>query len=259
MMTGFYTAIVAYSRRWRPPSGRLRSAKLLPLLLAPLLLAGCHSGGSARDTRPDAVALTPSGTPPAPLASVCHTIWQTDLDEDVGQPEYWLHAMECANRMTPLQARAEAGHHQQASWHESFRQSILLNVAGISVAERRRAYQQLLDYRAQFPGAIYPLFKLWRQQQALRLILADERGRNQRQLEANAAEIAILQEQLRHQQRLLELTSRKLENLTDIERRLSSRKAAPAEFPPDGNGAPAGGDGSNPLPPVSGPAAGDKP
>ncbi|XBS68803.1 hypothetical protein ABK905_19815 [Acerihabitans sp. KWT182] len=130
----------------------------------------------------------------------------------------------------------------------------MLNAANISVVERRRAYQRLLGFRSEFPPSVYPIFKMWRQQQALRLILADERSSNQRQLEADAAQIDQMRQQQAELQSKLDITTRKLENLTEIERRLSARKQGMSD-----SGDNDVGDGSASDAPASGgPAAVDK-
>lgn len=167
-----------------------------------LLLSSCQQYGGLHSLLSE-VPGPHTHLAPSTLAKVCDDIWQDD-DGRVNQPDYWLSLMECASRMTP--ARAEAWRHQDASWQDSFRQSILLDAADIDVAGRRQAYHHLLGYRDAFPTGIYPLFSLWRQQQ--------ESDRQIRTLTAREQQL----------NQALATTTRKLQNLTDIERRLSSRK-----------------------------------
>ncbi|WP_413737488.1 two-component system QseEF-associated lipoprotein QseG [Sodalis sp. RH21] len=214
---------------------------LAPMMLAPMLLAGC-AGHSARS---DLSSLSPDpvqqATPHSRMAAECNELWQNDDKAALSDAGYWLRAMQCAERITPSQARAEAENQNGETWHDAFRQSILLNSAGISVVERRQSYQHLLGFRSQFPASIYPLFKMWRQQQALRLMLADERSRSQRQQEASASQIDQMRVQQIELQRKLDITSRKLENLTEIERRLSARKQLLPDNDEDDTAVPAAG------------------
>lgn len=217
---------------------------LRPVCLLPLLLAGCQGQHTHRGPALTAAAQSQLNVLPNRFAAECNELWQTDNAASLEDPAYWLRAMQCAERITPTQARAEAALQSGETWHDAFKQSILLNAAGISVIERREAYQRLLEYRSQFPADVYPLFKIWRQQQALRLILADERARNQHQQEANASQIETLRIQQIELQRKLDVTTRKLQNLTEIEQRLSARKQqSPDAQDADDNDAP---------PPVSG-------
>ena len=197
--------------------------KLVALLLSGLL-AGCASEPTGRDESSLLSATANQTLPPARFAAECDKLWQTDDKDSLSDADYWLRAMECAERMTPSQARLEAAGNEGESWDDAFRESVLLNSAGISIAERRRAYQRLLGYRSRIPPAVYPVFKMWRQQEALRLILADERAKNQRQQDAAAAQIEQMRQQQLELQSKLDITTRKLENLTEIERRLSARK-----------------------------------
>lgn len=224
---------------WRL-SAVCRPRAALVVLLAPLLLSACQQDGG-RHRLLSEVPGSHTHLAPATLAQVCDDIWQRD-DGVVNKPDYWLSLMECAPRMTP--ARAEAWRHQDASWQDSFRQSILLDAADIDVTERRRAYHRLLSYRDNFPAGIYPLFTLWRQHQALRLVLADERSRAQRQQQESDKQMRALTAREQQLKQELAATARKLQNLTDIERRLSSRKWQT----PDDDG-PAASDGGSGKPP----------
>lgn len=212
---------------------------LRPVCLLPMLLAGCHGYTGHRAGNDVSAIHVQTASPPSRFAAECNELWQTDEETSLDDPGYWLRAMQCAERITPTQARAEAERQTGETWHDAFRQSILLNSAGISVVERRQSYQHLLEFRSQFPSVVYPLFKLWRQQQALRLILAEERSRSQRQQEASAGQIDLLRIEQMELQRKLDVTTRKLQNLTEIEQRLSARKQQSPDVPDnDGNDTP---------------------
>ncbi|MSI36050.1 two-component system QseEF-associated lipoprotein QseG, partial [Escherichia coli] len=76
------------------------------------------------------------------------------------------------------------------------------------------------------------LYQLWRDGQALQLQLAEERQRYSKLQQSSDSELDTLRQQHHVLQQQLELTTRKLENLTDIERQLSTRKPA-GNFSPD--------------------------
>lgn len=139
--------------------------------------------------------------------------------------------MDCAERLGSTQARALAKTLPVVTWSAAFKQGILVSSAEPSIAERRQVVERLNSYSQSFPGAVRPLIQLWREQQVLRISLAEERTRYQRLQEESDAQIDHLREsQVRLQYNLLD-TTRKLENLTDIERQLSSRKQMQNEIP----------------------------
>jgi hypothetical protein len=249
---GFAVSIKSLlSLRW--PAGN-PLAMLGPLLMLPSLLTGCVGNADSRHSSTP-LSMVRQNAAPGRNAAECGQIWQTRGEGDLQDATYWLRAMECAERMTPSQARLEAENQGGDTWDDAFRESLLLNAANMSVTERRQTYQRLLSFRSQFPPSVYPIFKMWRQQQALRLILADERSSHQRQLEADAAQIEQMRQQQTELQSKLDITTRKLENLTEIERRLSARKQGISD-----SGDNDAGDGGASDAPASGAgaAAGDK-
>ncbi len=138
--------------------------------------------------------------------------------------------MDCAERLGSPQARAMAKTLPVTTWSSAFKQGILIGSAEPSMAERRQVVERLNSYSQTFPVAVRPLIQLWREQQVLRIALAEERIRYQRLQDESDAQIDRLREnQVRLQYNLLD-TTRKLENLTDIERQLSSRKQLQMKF-----------------------------
>ncbi|MBN7803717.1 hypothetical protein J0A67_22875, partial [Algoriphagus aestuariicola] len=85
-------------------------------------------------------------------------------------------------------------------------------------------------------GSLRPLTQLWRQQQMLQITLFDEKARYQHLQESSDSQIDSLRQNQARLQSQLQDTSRKLENLTDIERQLSSRKQLQGEIPENGAG-----------------------
>ncbi len=215
----------------RGPLGKNSLSFLGTILFAPFLMMGCTdravSSGLAQQQQeaiPDTKVVDYRIAP-------CDTLWQLDEKEALENSLYWLRAMDCADRIGSTQARALAKTLPGSNWHNIFKQSILLGSAEPTSAERRQMIDRLNSYRLEFPNSLRPLLQLWRQQQALQITLFDERARYQHLQETSDNQIDLLrQNQIRLQSQLQD-TSRKLENLTDIERQLSSRKQLQGEIP----------------------------
>lgn len=202
----------------------------------PLLLAGCVdravSGGlnaQQQEAIPDTKVIDYR-------TAACDTLWQLDDKDALDNALYWLRAMDCADRIGSTQARALAKTVPGDSWSGVFKQSILLGSAQPTSGERRQMIDRINSYRMEFPGSLRPLTQLWRQQQMLQITLFDEKARYQHLQESSDSQIdSLRQSQVRLQSQLQD-TSRKLENLTDIERQLSSRKQLQGEIPDNGAG-----------------------
>ncbi|AOR59764.1 two-component system QseEF-associated lipoprotein QseG [Pectobacterium parmentieri] len=201
------------------------------VLSSPLVLAACSSYVNS-----DSALLEIEGTPPKEQVAdfriaQCEHLWQIDDRESMNNALYWLRAMDCAGRLTQFQARDEAEQVAGDSWENAFKQGILLDNAGITQAERRQVLEQINLYRLAFPAALRPLMQTWRDRQTLFLALSDERLRYKRLQESSDKQLDALRVQQNHLQYQLETTTQKLENLTDIERQLSSRKQLSGEMP----------------------------
>ncbi|CNI87439.1 putative lipoprotein [Yersinia frederiksenii] len=214
------------------PMGRLGMGVFWrALLLAPLLLTGC-TDNPASSRFSQAVQMVIPETKIVDYRTLsCDVLWDLDDKETLENSLYWLRAMDCAERLGSTQARALAKTLSVVTWSAAFKQGILLSSSEPTIAERRQVVERLNSYSQSFPGAVRPLIQLWREQQVLRISLAEERTRYQRLQEESDAQIDRLREsQVRLQYNLLD-TTRKLENLTDIERQLSSRKQLQNEIP----------------------------
>ncbi len=88
------------------------------------------------------------------------------------------------------------------------------------------------------------MYQLWRDGQALQLQLSEERFRYSKLQQSTDSELDTLRQQEQHLRAQLDTTTRKLENLTDIERQLSTRKPAGNYLPdaPKGSAATPDGD-----------------
>ncbi|WP_238553296.1 two-component system QseEF-associated lipoprotein QseG [Dickeya sp. DW 0440] len=164
----------------------------------------------------------------------CERLWPLHNIDAMNNGLYWLRAMECASRMTPVQAREQTLLVGENDWSGLFRQAILLDNAGTTVQERHQIIDQLNRHRLNVPPTLLPLFQVWLDKQNLMLTLDDERQRFQRAQENSDRQLDAMREQQTQLQSQLETTTRKLENLTDIERQLSSRKMIPGDLPEEG-------------------------
>ena len=130
------------------------------------------------------------------------------------------------------QSRQQARQYDDGSWQNTFKQGILLADAKITPYERRQLVARIEALSTEIPAQVRPLYQLWRDGQALQLQLAEERQRYSKLQQSSDSELDTLRQQHHVLQQQLELTTRKLENLTDIERQLSTRKPA-GNFSPD--------------------------
>lgn len=195
------------------------------LLLSALLVAACQQ--PIHSVLPRQVA-----TPPEPkinivdyLAVDCTRVWHIDDGNSIKNPLYWMRAIDCAARLSPVQARAEAHGWPATNWQNSFKQGILLDNGNVTPVERRQYVEQLDSFSMAYPASVRPLLQLWRNNQAAQLELSESRTRYHHLQQTSDSQLdALRQKQLSLSRELTE-TRRKLETLTDIERQLSSRKS----------------------------------
>lgn len=166
------------------------------------------------------------------LSTECSDIWALQGKSTETNPLYWLRAMDCADRLMPAQSRQQARQYDDGNWQNTFKQGILLADAKITPYERRQLVARIEALSTEIPAQVRPLYQLWRDGQALQLQLAEERQRYSKLQQSSDSELDTLRQQHHVLQQQLELTTRKLENLTDIERQLSTRKPA-GNFSPD--------------------------
>lgn len=166
------------------------------------------------------------------LATECSDIWALQGKSTETNPLYWLRVMDCAERLMPAQSRQQARKYDDGSWQNTFKQGILLADAKITPYERRQLVARIDALSTEIPAQVRPLYQLWRDGQVLQLQLAEERQRYSKLQQTSDNELDTLRQQHQLLQQQLELTTRKLENLTDIERQLSTRKPG-GNFVPD--------------------------
>ncbi|WP_307746584.1 two-component system QseEF-associated lipoprotein QseG [uncultured Pantoea sp.] len=203
--------------------------KYLPALLlstlTTLLLSGC--------TTSPATSSLPSGHQVAEpeirvadyLATRCSDLWTIENSAALGNPLYWMRVIDCAERLSPAEARAEAHRWPVESWSRAFKQGVLMSNGNVTPVERRRYVETLDRYSSDFPQSVRPLLQLWRSNQAAQLDLSEARTRYVHLQQSSDTQLEAIRQQMVKQQQQLSDTQHKLERLTDIERQLSSRKA----------------------------------
>ncbi|MBS9427690.1 two-component system QseEF-associated lipoprotein QseG [Photorhabdus akhurstii] len=154
----------------------------------------------------------------------CELMWDLETPPSIENVLYWLRLMGCSDRLTSAKARNMAKYTLPVTWDMAFKQSILLNSAGPTLSERRKMVENFNKYRLKFPDSLRPLLQLWREQQVQQIAVAEERARFQKLQADTDNKLDRLRESRARLEFELQETSRKLENLTDIERQLSSRK-----------------------------------
>ncbi|MFK3705687.1 YfhG lipoprotein [Raoultella sp. BIGb0138] len=208
-----------------------------------LALAGCSAAFSPHSANDKAQPELPQHQVADFLSVDCSDIWSLESEASDKNPLYWLRGIDCADRLAPVQARAEAKLHGGDSWQDAFKRGILLADARITPDERRDLVSRLDSFSPQIAVQVRPLYQLWREGQNRQLQLVEERSRYAKLQQSSDVERETLRQQEEQLRSQLELTTRKLENLTDIERQLSSRK-------PGGNFNSDGGHGGDKVPEV---------
>ena len=191
-----------------------------------LALAGCSASTSPHAADGKTLSALPQHQVADFLSVECADIWSLQSEASDKNPLYWLRGIDCADRLAPVQARAEARQHDANSWQDAFKRGILLADAKITPNERRDLVTSLDAFSPQIAAQVRPLYQLWRDAQGRQLQLIEERSRYAKLQQSSDAELETLRQQEIELRSQLELTTRKLENLTDIERQLSSRKPA---------------------------------
>jgi hypothetical protein len=203
------------------------SSKTLRLSLPGILLAGCvsHPPQSAiSDKQEDK---WPENQLADFLSTRCEDIWHLSGHDVESNPLFWLRGIDCAQRLAPVEARAQAAMLADNTWQDAFKRGIVLADAKITPVERRANISRLDTFVMNIPTQVRPVYQLWRDGQTLQLQLSEERSRYSRLQQSTDGELDTLRQQQDSLRTQLDTTTRKLENLTDIERQLSSRKYQP--------------------------------
>ncbi|WP_340607894.1 two-component system QseEF-associated lipoprotein QseG [Xenorhabdus bharatensis] len=201
-----------------------RCFRTMMLLFVPYLLAGCVSNSASGELTEISEAIMPEQRVIDYHSKGCDVIWNIAKTTAMENSLYWLRLIDCTEKLSPTEARDRVKQFMADNWPQVFKQSILINHSTPSVAERRSIIENLNRYSIQFPPSLQPLLQLWLDQQYLKISLVEQKSKYQRLQSDSETKIDRLKDaRTRLEYELLSI-SRKLENLTDIERQLSSRK-----------------------------------
>ncbi|NBN72703.1 two-component system QseEF-associated lipoprotein QseG [Proteus sp. G2618] len=192
-------------------------------IMFPLVLSGCtpKSLTEAQDPEPE-IPVVKQKTIDYRWAE-CKTL-SSFYDEGINNALYWLRAIECTNRIMTTEAQRQANSVVVTGWDDAFYKSILLERAGMTIADRRTQLVLLESYKLQFPSSVRVLLSTWIENQTLILSLAEEKNRYRRLTTETDNKIDALRKENNALQHELSITLKKLESLTQIERQLSNRK-----------------------------------
>ncbi|MEK9496338.1 two-component system QseEF-associated lipoprotein QseG [Photorhabdus sp. P32] len=197
---------------------------MMLLIFVAFLLAGCVKNPVNNNLTAVTQMVIPEQRITDYRIAECELMWDLETSSSIENALYWLRLMSCSDRLTSAKARNMAKYMLPATWDMAFKQSILLNSAGPTLSERRKIVENLNKYRLKFPDSLRSLLQLWREQQVQQIAVAEERARFQKLQADTDNKLDRLRESRARLEFELQETSRKLENLTDIERQLSSRK-----------------------------------
>ncbi|WP_210487324.1 two-component system QseEF-associated lipoprotein QseG [Pantoea ananatis] len=201
--------------------------------LSSMMLSGCASSSVTTTAQPaSGSVVVPEARLVDYLSMRCVDIWRIENSAAMTNPLYWMRSIDCAERLSPAEARAEAHRWPVDSWSRAFKQGVLMANGNVTPLERRDYINVLDGYSEQFPPNMRALIQLWRSNQVAQLELSAMRSRYAHlQQSSDAQSDSLRQQQIKLRQQLSD-TQRKLERLTDIERQLSSRKTSDM---PDGS------------------------
>lgn len=195
-----------------------------PILLLVSLLLGCSQPVQHDDYSSQRAPTGPEIRVVDYQQVTCGQIWGINTDA-LNNPLYWLRAMDCSQRLSPAEARAEAHRWPANNWQSRLKQAVLLSNGKATPFERQQYLQRFDDVNLDSPAAIRSLITVWREWQGALLQLSAERTRYSNLQQNTDAQLDILRQQQISLQKELTLTQKKLESLTDIERQLSSRRS----------------------------------
>lgn len=195
----------------------------VPLLFS-CLLAGCSLNSNLNDSSTIVESIMPEARVTDYRSKGCDAIWNIVKPTAMENSLYWLRLMDCADKLSSADAREMVKQWVPGDWSQVFKQSILINRATPSLAERHKIIENLNQYSVQFPVSLRSLLQLWRGHQYLKVNLIEQKSKYQRLQFDSDAKIDRLKDIQVNLESEVHSIKRKLENLTDIERQLSSRK-----------------------------------
>lgn len=96
------------------------------------------------------------------------------------------------------EAQRQANSIVVTGWDDAFYKSILLERAGVTIADRRTQLVLLESYKLQFPSSMRVLLSTWIENQTLILSLAEEKNRYRRLTTETDNKIDALKKRITH-------------------------------------------------------------
>lgn len=123
------------------------------LSLPCLLLAGCvtHAPKSAISHKQE--DKWPQQQLADFLSTRCDDIWSLSGRDVESNPLFWLRGIDCAQRLAPAEARAQAAMLMDDTWQDAFKRGIVMADARITPVERRANVTRLDTYVINIPQA----------------------------------------------------------------------------------------------------------
>ncbi|MBD8168603.1 two-component system QseEF-associated lipoprotein QseG [Erwinia persicina] len=203
-----------------------RSGRFTVIVLLALSLLACSQPATQRAaSRADIQVSEPDVKIVDYQMVACEHLWAFDDVAATENPLYWLRAIDCGIRLSAVDARAEARRWPGDNWQSAFKQAVLLNNGNVTPVERRAFLKRLDSFSYDYPASVRPLMMLWREGQGSLLQLSEERMRYAQLQESSDSQLDALRQKQMSLKSELVVTRRKLDTLTDIERRLSSRRS----------------------------------
>lgn len=127
------------------------SSKNVRLSLPCLLLAGCvtHAPKSAISHKQE--DKWPQKQLADFLSTRCDDIWNLSGRDVESNPLFWLRGIDCAQRLAPAEARAQAAMLVDDTWQDAFKRGIVMADARITPVERRANVTRLDTYVINIP------------------------------------------------------------------------------------------------------------
>ena len=157
------------------------------------------------------------------LSTRCDDIWNLSGHDVETNPLFWLRGIDCAQRLAPVEARSKAAMLDDDTAGRLQARNIAWGCQNYPcrTTHERHAARQLCGISSRSGTPCLSALARWA---TLQLQLSEERSRYSKLQQSTDSELDTLRQQQQHLRTQLDTTTRKLENLTDIERQLSSRK-----------------------------------
>lgn len=127
-------------------------AALMISALSSMILSGCASSPVTATAQPaSGSVVVPEARLVDYLTTRCVDIWRIENSAAMTNPLYWMRSIDCAERLSPAEARAEAHRWPVDSWSRAFKQGVLMANGNVTPLERRDYVNVLDGYSEQFP------------------------------------------------------------------------------------------------------------